>query len=159
MPNKQKIPTNAARLIAIMNEEHKLIPIRLGSKRQVLKRYVISASMNFSISLVIYMSLGFFLSSSLAYAIAYALTILSGSVIHLKITFLARVSRKNFMVQAAILGMTGIAATSIVAELSPIIGFIEGGIAGILFSATTNLLLSLFLIKRKKHVDNYDHPN
>ena len=36
---------------------------------------------------------------------------------------------------------------------------IKGGIVGILFSATMNLLLSLLLIKRKKGLNNFNHPN
>ena len=121
----------------------------LNSKQHLLIRYSVSALINFSISLVLYVFLGLFLSSTLAYATAYILTIFSGSVIHLKNTFIVNISRKNFLIQAGILGVTGIAATSIVSTLSPAIGFTKSGIAGIIFSAAMNLLLSYLFIQRK----------
>lgn len=123
----------------------------LNSKQQLLIRYSVSALINFSISLVLYVFLGLFLSSTLAYATAYILTIFSGSVIHLKNTFIVNISRKNFLMQAGILSVTGIAATSIVSKLSPAIGFAKSGIAGIIFSAAMNLLLSYLLIRRKNN--------
>ena len=120
----------------------------VNGELHILIRYCVSALINFSISLILYIFLGLFLNSSFAYAISYLLTIFSGSVIHLKNTFMIKLSLKSFLIQAGILGIVGIAATSIVSNLSLTIGYVKSGIIAIAFSAVMNLLLSSLITRR-----------
>lgn len=115
---------------------------------QIFLRYGLSSSINLIIAILLYLGLCNVFSAPIAYLVAYIAGIFWGSAIHLKATFCLPITKQLFAKQAVILSVTGIIATVLVKNLTPIFGDSISGILAIVFSATVNITIGQMVLKK-----------
>ena len=123
--------------------------IGMGIKnRKLAWNYCFSAILNFIISITLFAILSQLTTATFAYAITYISSIFYGSAIHLKNTFMLKITKSLYLRQLLIVALAGAVGILAIDYLSSKIGELLSGLIAIIISAFVNLFLGKFFLIR-----------
>ena len=129
-----------------MTETNRTIGMGIRN-RKLAWNYCISAFLNFIISIALFAILSHLATATFAYVITYIGSIFYGSAIHLKNTFMLKITKSLYFRQLLIVALAGTVGILAIDSLSPKFGELLSGLIAIIISAFVNLFLGkIFLI-------------